>query len=166
VGVTGLAAFNALDDAAVRRRLAECCTSPGWVAAVAGKRPYAGVDELLAASDAAVAALSEEELAAALAGHPRIGERQDAGSWSGQEQAGVASAADQVRRALADGNAAYEQRFGHIYLVCATGRSGAELLDLLHQRLGNDDGAEWQVVGAELARINQIRLRKLLGAAA
>ncbi len=113
--MTGLAAFNALDEAAAREWLGECCSSPGWVAAVAAGRPYGGVGELLAASDAAVAALGEGELRAALDGHPRIGERPAAASWSSQEQAGVSGAAEETRRALADGNAAYERRFGHIY---------------------------------------------------
>ena len=68
--------------------------------------------------------------------------------------------------ALADGNAEYERRFGHIYLVCATGKSGQELLAILRERLGNDRDTEWKVVAAELAKINRLRLRKLLGAQA
>jgi 2-oxo-4-hydroxy-4-carboxy-5-ureidoimidazoline decarboxylase len=74
----------------------------------------------------------------------------------------VAAAGDAVLRALADGNADYERRFGHIYLACATGRCGAELLEFLRQRLGNSRETEWLVVAAELAKINQIRLRGLL----
>ena len=103
----------------------------------------------------------------ALDGHPRIGDRRvEAGSLSSQEQAGVRGADDSVRHALDAGNAEYERQFGHIYLACATGRSASELLALLHERLGNDPGTEWSVVASELAKINQIRLRKLIGAVA
>jgi 2-oxo-4-hydroxy-4-carboxy-5-ureidoimidazoline decarboxylase len=97
-----------------------------------------------------------------MAGHPRIGERHEPAGWSGQEQAGVRAADEDLTRALADGNAAYEQRFGHIYLACATGRDAAGLLAFLRSRLGNDRETEWGVVASELAKINQIRLRKLL----
>lgn len=163
--------FNGLDDEAAERALAACCSSPAWVGAVAGRRPYQTMDVLLAASDAAVAGLSEEDLRAALAGHLRIGDRQVVGgsaesaSWSSQEQAGVSGAEAAVREALAEGNAEYEARFGHIYLACATGRSATELLAFLRERLGNDRETEWRVVASELAKINQIRLVKLLGGA-
>jgi 2-oxo-4-hydroxy-4-carboxy-5-ureidoimidazoline decarboxylase len=76
-------------------------------------------------------------------------------------------AADEpTRQAIAELNAAYEERFGHIYLVCATGRTAAELLALLQARLGHDDAAEWSTVRSELQQINRIRLRKLLAGAA
>jgi 2-oxo-4-hydroxy-4-carboxy-5-ureidoimidazoline decarboxylase len=102
------------------------------------------------------------ELQAALAGHPRIGARTGPG-WSRGEQAGVDQADEPVAAALAAGNQEYEDRFGHIYLVCATGRSGPELLALLRERLGHDPDTEWDVVRAELAQINRIRLGKLIG---
>ena len=87
-----------------------------------------------------------------------------AGSGSAGSGSARAAADDGLAAALAEGNAEYERRFGHIYLVCATGKSGQELLAILHERLGNDRDTEWKVVAAELAKINQIRLRKLLGA--
>jgi 2-oxo-4-hydroxy-4-carboxy-5-ureidoimidazoline decarboxylase len=101
---------------------------------------------------------SEAGQCAGGAGH-RVGA---AAEWSRQEQAGAVSADAATAAALADGNRRYEQRFGHIYLVCATGRSGAELLAILRERLGNDPEAEWGVVRAELGKINRIRLSKLL----
>jgi 2-oxo-4-hydroxy-4-carboxy-5-ureidoimidazoline decarboxylase len=131
---------------------------------VGSGRPYASVDDLLACSDDSVASLTQADLEQALAGHPRIGEQ--ASGASHQEQAGVRAADPGTVRALADGNDAYEQRFGHIYLVCASGRSGAELLDLLRERLANDPGTEWGVVRGELGKINRIRLLKLLEGAA
>jgi len=152
--------FNRLPAETARKALRQCCSSGRWVDAVLAGRPYTGTEALLAASDAAVAGLTATDLGEALAGHPRIGERR--AGWSGQEQAGVSGAGDELRRALADGNSAYEQRFGHIYLACATGRDAAELLAFLHGRLGNDRKTEWGVVASELAKINRIRLRKLL----
>lgn len=158
-----LARLNALAPDAARAELMTCCSSIAWADLVAVARPYASVDAVLARSDAAVAAMTTVDLAAALSGHPRIGERPAPGAeWSRQEQAGVLGAGERVSRALAEGNAAYEHQFGHIYLVCAAGRSAAELLEVLQERLANDPETEWGVVRGELAKINQIRLRKLL----
>lgn len=159
--------LNRLTADAVRRELHACCASASWIEAVASGRPYVDEAALLTVSDAAVAAMTEADLRESLEGHPRIGDRRveaGSGSWSSKEQAGVRSAEDSLRQALDEGNAEYERRFGHIYLACATGRSADELLAFLRERLGNDPGTEWSVVASELAKINQIRLRKLLGA--
>ena len=164
--LAGLERLNGLPDGAARQELLACCSSARWAAEVASGRPFASADEIIARSDAAVAGLAQADLEQALAGHPRIGDRSRAGAaaWSRQEQAGVAAADQAIVRALADDNEAYERRFGHIYLVCATGRSGAELLALLRERLRNDTAGEWDVVRRELGKINRIRLRKLLEA--
>jgi 2-oxo-4-hydroxy-4-carboxy-5-ureidoimidazoline decarboxylase len=154
--------LNALPAGLARQRLLACCSSARWAAEVESGRPYASTDELLASSDAATAGLAPADLEQALAGHPRIGERHGADDRSRREQAGVIGADPAAIQALADGNQAYEQRFGHIYLVCATGRSAGELLALLRQRLANDPGAEREVVRRELAKINRIRLARLL----
>jgi 2-oxo-4-hydroxy-4-carboxy-5-ureidoimidazoline decarboxylase len=160
--------FNGLPAGAARERLLGCCSSGRWAGEVAGGRPYTSVGEILARSDQAVAGLTQADLDQALAGHPRIGQRAKpaagpgAADWSRQEQAGIQRADRATVDALAAGNQAYERRFGHIYLVCATGRSGAELLALLRERLGHAPGTEREVVRRELAKINQIRLRKLL----
>jgi 2-oxo-4-hydroxy-4-carboxy-5-ureidoimidazoline decarboxylase len=154
-----------MPEVAARQALASCCTAVSWIDAIVGGRGYSSVDGLLARSDAAVAGLTPGQLGEALDGHPRIGDQRAASvGWSRQEQSGVSAADADLAEALADGNAEYERRFGHIYLVCATGKSGAELLAILRDRLGNDPDTEWKVVAAELAKINQIRLRKLLGA--
>lgn len=159
--------FNGLPGEAARRELSGCCSSARWVSAVLAGRPYPSLAGLLRRSDEAVASLAPGDLRDALSGHPRIGERRDDGAdrWSGAEQAGVAGAARPAMQALADGNVAYERRFGHIYLVCATGRTAPELLALLTARLENDPDTEWGVVRSELQKINRIRLRKLLGGA-
>lgn len=182
-GRDGLRRLNGLSADDARRELLACCAAPGWAAQVAAGRPYGSVDELVARSDAVVAGMTVDDLRAALDGHPRIGDRpasppaptsgpppgseHQAGppdrGWSRGEQAGVAGSGDEVRQGLAEGNAAYERRFGHIYLVCAAGRSGTELLAVLRDRLQNDPETEWGVVRTELGKINALRLHKLLG---
>jgi len=158
----GLELLNsAPDDEALRAELAACCTAGSWVSALAAGRPFADRDELFAASDAAIAELTEAGLAEALAAHPRIGERTTA-EWSRQEQSGMGSASAELRADLAAANAAYEQRFSQVYLVCATGKTAEELLDSCRSRLGNDPTTERAVVLAELAKISRLRLGKLL----
>lgn len=156
-----LETFNALPAAQASEHLLACCTSGRWIHNVTSGRPYGSVSEILARSDESVARLDRRDLEQAMAGHPRIGARSAAGS-SGREQAGVQGADQATLRALAEGNEAYERRFGHIYLVCATGRSAGELLALLRERLGHDRGTEWGIVRGELGKINRIRLRQLL----
>jgi 2-oxo-4-hydroxy-4-carboxy-5-ureidoimidazoline decarboxylase len=156
--------FNSAPEAELRPLLTECLAVPRWIDAVVASRPYASVDALLAASSAAAQGLSDEEVLGAIAGHPRIGERQRtdgvSARWSRSEQSGVdASQADR----LAAANAAYEDRFGHIYLVCATGLSGAEMLDDLSRRMDNPPDVELRVVNDELAKIAALRLQKLIG---
>jgi 2-oxo-4-hydroxy-4-carboxy-5-ureidoimidazoline decarboxylase len=152
------------DDELSAKELTACCSSHQWVEVILGQRPYADADALLAASDAAVADLDDAGLADALTGHPRIGER-PAGAgdeWSRQEQSGVAAAGADVLEEVATANAEYERRFGHVYLVCATGKSADELLAICRSRLANDPVAEQRVVRAELGKIIRIRLGRLL----
>ncbi|HWC84487.1 MAG TPA: 2-oxo-4-hydroxy-4-carboxy-5-ureidoimidazoline decarboxylase [Pseudonocardiaceae bacterium] len=155
--------LDAVSTDALRDRLRACCAADAWIEAVIAGRPYAGRAELATTSDAATEALDDVGLAQALAGHPRIGERAD-GAWSRQEQAGVADAESGVRAAIAEANAEYERRFGHVYLVCATGLGAEELLAICQARLHNSAEAEREVVLAELAKINRLRLTKLLDA--
>jgi 2-oxo-4-hydroxy-4-carboxy-5-ureidoimidazoline decarboxylase len=156
-----LEALNAMPAAQAREHLRACCTSERWIHNVTSGRPYGSVSEILVRSDESVAGLDRTDLEQALAGHPRIGARSAAGP-SQQEQAGVQAADQATLRALAEGNEAYERRFGHVYLVCATGRSAGELLALLRERLGHDSDTEWGIVRRELGKINRIRLRRLL----
>lgn len=167
-----LTAFNTAAHEELRARLVSCCAAGSWVARVLAGRPYGDEAELYAVSDAATGALDDAGLGEALAGHPRIGDRAPthasdvsaarAGAWSRQEQAGVASAEADVLTALAAANAAYERRFGYVYLVCASGRGAAELLDVCRSRLDNDPVTERAVVLSELAKINRLRLERLL----
>ncbi len=159
----GLAAFNALPDQRARELLLDCCHAGHWAAAVADGRPYGSVAELLARAHAE---LTGEDVAEALAGHPRIGEAPAAGpsSRSRGEQAGVDAPDGTARAELAAGNRAYEERFGHIYLVCASGRGARELFAILRDRLRNDPATEQRVVRAELGKINDLRVARLMGA--
>jgi 2-oxo-4-hydroxy-4-carboxy-5-ureidoimidazoline decarboxylase len=154
-----VAEFDALPVAEAERELRAVCAAPRWAREVAAGRPYATVDALQAA---AAAALTAADLDEAMAGHPRIGDRA-AGGASRREQSGVASADAAVLTALAEGNRAYEERFGHVYLVCATGRSAEDLLATLHTRLGNDAETEREVALRELAAINRIRIEQMVG---
>lgn len=150
-------------SADVTELLAACCAAPTWITAVAAGRPYPSEAALFAASDAATFALDDDGLAAALAAHPRIGERRPGAeaAWSRQEQAAMSAADAAVRDQMAAANRAYEQRFGHVYLVCASGLSARQLLDVCQRRLANDPATERAVVLSELAKIARLRLARL-----
>jgi 2-oxo-4-hydroxy-4-carboxy-5-ureidoimidazoline decarboxylase len=158
----GLVRLNALPTANAVEALLGCCSAPGWARRVAEGRPYASLDDLLAAAAAAWAARGPDELEAAMAGHPRIGER-GLPARSRQEQAGVGSDAGTVQ-ALRDANAAYEDRFGHMFLICAAGRGSDEILAELRRRMAHEPAAELEVAAAEIGKINALRLRKLAAA--
>jgi 2-oxo-4-hydroxy-4-carboxy-5-ureidoimidazoline decarboxylase len=157
-----LAAFNAASSQAAERDVLACCHSRSFAKLIADGRPYRDAAELQAAVDAAFSALSWDDIVESMNAHPRIGERTPGGGWSAAEQSGAASADDQVRRALAMSNVTYEQRFGHVFLICASGLSGQEMLTQLQARLGNDTETERAVVRQELLKITRLRMTKLL----
>jgi 2-oxo-4-hydroxy-4-carboxy-5-ureidoimidazoline decarboxylase len=157
-----LAAFNAASPQAAERDVLACCASRPFAKLIADGRPYRDPAELQAAVDAAFNTLSWDDIVESMNAHPRIGERTPGGGWSAAEQSGAASASDQVRQALAEGNVAYEERFGHVFLICASGLSGQEMLTQLQARLGNDTEAERAVVRRELLKITRLRMTKLL----
>ena len=161
--VSTLAAFNAAAPEAAERDVLACCASRSFAKTIVAGRPYRDPDALQDAVNAAFTALNWDDIAESMNAHPRIGERVGAGGWSAAEQSGAASASDGVRQALAEGNLAYERRFGHVFLICASGLSGQDMLDQLQARLGNDPDAERAVVREELLKITQLRLAKLLG---
>jgi 2-oxo-4-hydroxy-4-carboxy-5-ureidoimidazoline decarboxylase len=161
--------INTAPEADARAALLRCCGSRRWADALLARRPFASPDGLLAAADDIWAGLDRADWHEAFAAHPRIGDldglrRKFAATadWSSREQAGVAGAAEQVLRDLAAGNKQYEDRFGHIFIVCATGKTAAEMLDLLRGRLGNDsETEELRIAAAEQAKITRLRLEKL-----
>jgi 2-oxo-4-hydroxy-4-carboxy-5-ureidoimidazoline decarboxylase len=159
----GLDGFNGLTDAQRMHLLGQVCSSAQWTREVLSGQPFGSVGALLDRADRALAGLSDAEFSAALDGHPRIGGPVDNAS-SAREQAGLAHAGDAIRAELAAGNAAYEQKFGCGYLVCATGLSAEQLLASLTGRLHNDPQTERRVMRAEMIKINRLRLQCLLSA--
>ncbi len=151
------------DPAGFAERLATALHVRRFVAAMVERAPFADLDELIAAADDETAELSEAEIAEALAAHPRIGERPAgaAHALSRAEQASADADDPDLARALAEGNQAYEERFGRIFLIRAAGRTRAEILAELRRRLTLDDRAELQEVGRQLAEIARLRLRTL-----
>lgn len=154
-----IAEVNRLDADDLVRVFAQCLAVDRWARSLADGRPHADAAALLAAADEATASLSDGEIRQALDDHPRIGERVAAGTMSAREQSGVdAALADRLLAA----NVAYEQRFGHIYLVCASGRDGEALLADLDGRMGNDPVTELGVVRRELGKIARLRLAGMI----
>lgn len=160
-GPLGIDGFNRLSERQRMHLLYEVCTSPIWARRVLAGGPFRDADALLHRADQVLAELPDAELDAALDGHPRIGARADNAS-SAREQAKVADATAAVRSALAEKNRIYENTFGYVYLVCASGRTAEELLDVLTDRLDNDPETERRVMRSELAKINRLRLERLL----
>jgi OHCU decarboxylase len=171
--MSGLDRLNDLDDEEATTELLTCCGSPVWARQMARLRPFLDDGELLEAGNRVWWSLNPEDWLEAFHAHPRIGERigertaereQDAraAAWSAQEQAGATSAADGTAAALAEGNRAYEQRFGYIYIVSAAGKTADEMLSILRERLANDPESELRVAAGEQAKITRLRLEKLL----
>jgi 2-oxo-4-hydroxy-4-carboxy-5-ureidoimidazoline decarboxylase len=142
-------------------QLLEVCSSPLWAQRVLTGGPFRDAEALLGHADRVLAGLPDAEIDAALEGHPRIGGRAD-NPTSAREQAGVTHADDHVLAQLAAKNRDYEDKFGYVYLVCASGRSAEELLAVLTERLANDPETERRVMRTELMKINRLRLQRLL----
>lgn len=159
----GLDDFNALPEAEARARLVTCLDVPRWVDTVLEGRPYADRGALLAVATNA-AELDEVELEAALARHPRIGERAGAGhdrAFSSREQSGVDRNDGDLATRLAEGNRAYEARFDRVFLIRAAGRDATEILAELERRLDNDDEAERRETVGQLREIALLRLEQV-----
>lgn len=153
-----LASFNAASPAEAVAVMLSCCASRRFATAMAAGRPYPSLAAAEAATSAAFGSLTWEDVLEAMSAHPRIGDR--AAGQSAAEQSGVGDAS---RAALAAGNARYEQRFGHVFLICATGLSGEQMLAALGERLEHDPATERTVATAELRKITVLRVRKALG---
>jgi 2-oxo-4-hydroxy-4-carboxy-5-ureidoimidazoline decarboxylase len=161
--------LDGLDEEAAAAAFRRCCGSRRWAQAMVRGRPYADEPALLAAAERAFAPLERADWLEAFSHHPRIGDRASlearfpaTAGWSESEQGGVGGAAEDVLEGLLRGNGEYEARFGHIFIVCATGRSAAEMLALLRRRLPNDAARELEIAAAEQRKITAIRLKRLL----
>jgi 2-oxo-4-hydroxy-4-carboxy-5-ureidoimidazoline decarboxylase len=158
--------FNTLPTDEARARAAACLDVPRWVQALVAGRPYPDLDAVLAVAAREAEHLDDDELAAALARHPRIGERASVGrhdaAHSAHEQAGLDRDDLDVAQRLVEGNRAYEQRFDRVFLIRAAGRDGNEILAELERRLGNDDETERAETVEQLCEIALLRLKGLL----
>ena len=156
----------ATDVTPTEEELRACCAADAWVTRVQAARPTSSVKALLDLSDDTVLSLDDAGLDQALAAHARIGERRLGSTtedrWSRTEQAGALGAGDDVADRLAAGNRAYEERFGHVFLIRAAGRTAEEMLAALTERLRNDPQTERDVVRRELAEIVRLRLLKVV----
>ncbi|MGW2981465.1 2-oxo-4-hydroxy-4-carboxy-5-ureidoimidazoline decarboxylase [Streptomyces humidus] len=159
----GLARFNALEESAARAALHEVCASTAWADRLLAARPYATLDALYEAGDAAMARLTAADLAEAMAGHPPIGRPRPGDPASKREQGGMAGASERLRADMLELNLAYQEKFGHVFLICATGRTGEQMRDAAEERIGNAPEREREIVRSELGKINRIRLARLVG---
>jgi OHCU decarboxylase len=163
--------LNTLSSEEAESELLKCCGSTLWARRMGRERPFHNLQELLMKADSVWWSLDAEDWLEAFSRHPKIGEKESARAqsaeahrWSEQEQSGASSAAEETRLALAAANREYERKFGHIYIICATGKTANEMLSILRERLQNDKDKELRVAAEEQRRITHLRLSKLLAA--
>ena len=161
--------LNALSSEAARRELLKCCGATRWAIAIEQQRPYATLEQLLARSNEVWWDLEPSDWLEAFRSHPKIGEKKAASSvaaqsqqWSAQEQRGVETAREDAIEKLARLNQLYEEKFGFIFIVCATGKSTDEILALLEERMENEAAAELRIAATQQATITELRMRKLI----
>jgi 2-oxo-4-hydroxy-4-carboxy-5-ureidoimidazoline decarboxylase len=164
-----LAHWNNLSASEAVQEILSCCGSKAWAHGVAARRPIPDEASLLAVSDEIWKNLREADWQEAFASHPRIGDSHappsasaKSAAWSATEQQKVSAADDEVKVALAEGNREYEKRFHRTFIVCATGKSAPEILEILRRRLRNDDKTELHESAEQQRQIAQIRLKKWL----
>jgi 2-oxo-4-hydroxy-4-carboxy-5-ureidoimidazoline decarboxylase len=160
--------LNALPVAEADAAFLRCCGSTRWAEQMNARRPFASSEEMFDTCARIESTLSKADWLEAFAAHPRIGDKEtlrkkfaNTADWCEGEQAGVGHAAEEVLNKLSAGNAAYEERFGYIFIVCATGKTAEQMLAILEARLPNDPETELQVAAAEQAKITRLRLEKL-----
>ena len=161
--------LNALSPESAAEVFRACCGASRWVDAMVARRPFASTDMVMSMADDIWLAMGPDDWHEAFAHHPRIGQRdaakpqgERAEAWSAGEQSSVATADTSIQDELAEINRAYEARFGYIYIVCASGRSADELLEIARRRLTNAPDDELRVAAEEQRQITRLRLRKLL----
>jgi OHCU decarboxylase len=165
----GLERLNSLPANEAEAEFGKCCGSTNWARRLIAERPFANVDDLIAASDRIWWLLERDDWLEAFASHPKIGENKaahatagEAKKWAEQEQSGTRNAAEETLRSLAELNRRYEEKFGYIYIVCATGKTSEEMLAILRERLKNYPDTELHIAAREQSGITKLRLRKLL----
>ena len=165
-----LSRWQRLDPQAAAAEILSCCGSSAWAAHMAEGRPYADEADLVAAADACWQALPQADWMEAFRSHPRIGEQHAqskatavSAAWSRSEQSQMSEADAAILQRMQGGQRHYEERFGRIFIVCASGKQPAELLRILESRLLNDPASELVESAAQQQQIMQLRLRKWLG---
>jgi OHCU decarboxylase len=165
----GVERLNVLTHDEAEAEFLQCCGSTAWACGMSARRPFADADELLGAAEEAWRGLEDDDWLEAFSRHPKIGEGKAATEqtetekdWSSREQWGVGAADAETRRELNDLNRAYAEKFGYIFIVCATGKSSGEMLAALRSRLQNDPASEIANAAEEQRRITKLRLEKLL----
>jgi len=168
--LTGIARFNQDSQAHARKALLDCCGSKKWAEDLLAKRPFESVAHLIAASDKIWTSLGRKEWLAAFRHHPAIGAGQAKGKqsetarrWSAGEQSVAQQAPPETLAVLAAANEAYQTAFGHVFLVCAEGKTSEEILKNLQERLSNSPEVELRNAAEEQRKITRLRLEKLLG---
>jgi 2-oxo-4-hydroxy-4-carboxy-5-ureidoimidazoline decarboxylase len=157
----GLARFNALEEHAAFAALHEACAATAWAKHLLAARPYATPEDLYTASDAAMAELTAADLQEAMAGHPPIGRPKPGDPTSAREQRGMAGASEELKAEMLELNLAYQEKFGHVFLICASGRTGEQMRDAVRNRIDNTPEQEREIVRGELGKINRIRLTRI-----
>jgi 2-oxo-4-hydroxy-4-carboxy-5-ureidoimidazoline decarboxylase len=164
-----LVRWNGLTQEEAVQEILPCCGSKTWATKLAAKRPILDEGSLLATSDTMWGSLGEADWLEAFQSHPRIGESHaekvataQSSAWSEQEQQKAAAADEAMKNALKWGNREYELKFGRIFIVCATGKSAGEILEILRRRLQNDPATELRQAAEEQRQIMQVRIRKWL----
>ena len=163
-----LTELNHLPAADLKEALAKCCGATAWVEQLAAAFPMSGKQQLLDEAERVWFACSEKDWREAFTHHPKIGDVNSlkekfasTSQWAEGEQSAVRHTSEQVLNALAEGNRQYEEKFGYIFIVCATGKSAAEMLELLEARINNDPAEEIKIAADEQNKITRIRLEKL-----
>jgi len=158
--------LNSLPSEAAANELLNCCGSKRWAGQVANARPYANLTDLVARANEIWCSLDRDDWLEAFRSHPKIGEKKTAETqaqqWSSNEQAGVNSASAETAGALATLNRAYEEKFGYIFIICATGKTSGEMLAALRERIEHNPEEELPIAAAEQSKITELRLKKLL----
>ena len=167
--VLSVAELDAMPEGEAKKLLADCCGASQWVRGMLARRPFGSRATVLSAGDEIWESLGPADWREAFSSHPRIGERKSAAAqsergaaWAAREQSRVGHARDDVRAQLAAANREYEQRFGYIFIVFASGKSAGEMLALARERLRNKPEVELPIAAEEQRKITRLRLDKLL----
>ena len=169
MSIHDLAWLNSITAEEAAKELRQCCGSRRWTEQISNARPYSTLESLITHANQVWWSLTADDWLEAFRSHPKIGEKKasdkvsaQSQQWSGQEQAAVSRASQDTVDSLAALNRAYEQKFGFIFIICATGKTSDEMLAALQERLQNDSDTELRLAAAEQAKITELRLKKLL----